>query len=115
MSSEPTGGLAAPSDRPLTYGAGPCLNRPMTSTTYVIKSRSTRPFALVTFLRGPAEGDYGHRPIVGVELAGYAASDGPAVRRRATRLGARIVPIDRAAGRIRVTVEDGRKVTEPAR
>lgn len=73
-----------------------------TTTTHTIRTRSTHPFALVGFDRGEPEGPYRIRPITGIHLLGYAASEGPAVVKRAKRLGARIVPI--ADGRISVTI-----------
>jgi hypothetical protein len=77
----------------------------MTTTeprTFTLKTRSTHPFALVGFTKGEPTGPHGIRPITGIRLVGYAASNGPAVVKRAQRLQANIVAI--VDGKVSVTV-----------
>jgi hypothetical protein len=74
---------------------------------FVIRSRSSHPFALVAPIvaRKAAFVDGAIVPpvISGARLVGYAASQSPAVKARARRLGARIVPI--IDGKVEVSYE----------
>ena len=79
-----------------------------TETTYTIRTRSTHPFALVTLDRSGEADRMGIRRIVGIRLAGYAASDGARVTARAQRLRAMVRPI--TDGQVTVTISDGRVI-----